>query len=192
MTTTPPVEQQLDEIKAAVAATFDQHEPAETRQARWEAAALAAGREVDRNAQRAYMAVADAEQKALARDWAQSVASTDAEIQRLRAELAPYEMLAPQQCPAGKHADWLVDSEYAHACPWCRIEELERPAVEAKRNEIRQSYTDLIAQAEQDRDWHGAFDIQCQLRKREEQWKAEGAARPAAVAAAGDTDGTNA
>ena len=49
-----------------------------------------------------------------------------AEVRRLRAELAPYEMLAPQQCPAGKHAEWLVDSEYAHACPWCRIEELER------------------------------------------------------------------
>lgn len=48
------------------------------------------------------------------------------------AELEPYEMLTPQQCPAGKHADWLVDSEYAHACPWCQIEELRaesRPAV---------------------------------------------------------------
>lgn len=60
-----------------------------------------------------------------------------AEVRRLRAELAPYEMLAPQQCQAGKHADWLVDSEYAHACPWCQIEELRaeprpgvRPAVE--------------------------------------------------------------
>jgi len=45
-----------------------------------------------------------------------------AEVRRQRADLAAYEMLAPQQCPAGKHADWLVDSEYAHACPWCQIE----------------------------------------------------------------------
>lgn len=86
MTTQPPA-QQLDEIKQAVAATFDQHEPHEQRQARWEAAALAAGREVDRNALRAYMAVADAEQKALANDWAHSVASSDAAIRRLRAQL---------------------------------------------------------------------------------------------------------
>ena len=77
----------LNDIQAAVAATFDQHEPSETRQARWEAAALAAGREVDRNALRAYMAVADAEQKALAEEWARSVASTVAEVRRLRTEL---------------------------------------------------------------------------------------------------------
>ncbi|MBH0242073.1 hypothetical protein I3W98_03675 [Streptomyces cavourensis] len=55
-----------------------------------------------------------------------------AEVDRLRAELAhrdkdlePYEALNPQQCPAGQHADWLVDSEYTHACPWCRVAELE-------------------------------------------------------------------
>lgn len=43
---------------------------------------------------------------------------------RLRAELSEYEVLNPQQCPAGKHAAWLVDSEYAHACPWCEIDRL--------------------------------------------------------------------
>ena len=73
-----------------------------------------------------------------------------------------------------------------------RVAELERPSVEAKRNEIRQSYTDLIVQVEQDRDFEGAFDVQCRLREREEQWKAEDAARPAAVAAAGNTDEANA
>lgn len=41
-----------------------------------------------------------------------------------RKELEPYEVLNPQQCPKGLHADWLVDSEYAHVCPWCRIAEL--------------------------------------------------------------------
>jgi hypothetical protein len=77
-----------DQIRSAVAATFDQFEPTETRTARWETAALAAGREVDRNALSAYMAVADAEQQALADDWAKSAAAADAEIRRLRAELA--------------------------------------------------------------------------------------------------------
>lgn len=57
----------------------------------------------------------------------------DEQIQRMRkeldtakAELDQYAVLNPQQCPAGKHADWLVDSEYAHACPWCQIEELRQ------------------------------------------------------------------
>jgi hypothetical protein len=96
MTLTPDVRQQLADIDRATAETFDQHEPAETRQARWEAAALAAGREVDRNALRAYMAVADAEQKALADQWAHSAAASDAEIRRLHAELdaAPGKALA--------------------------------------------------------------------------------------------------
>ena len=40
------------------------------------------------------------------------------------AELENYERLSPQQCPKGLHADWLVDSEYAHDCPWCRIDDL--------------------------------------------------------------------
>jgi hypothetical protein len=47
-----------------------------------------------------------------------------ADVAKLRTELAEYEPLNPQQCPAGKHADWLVDSEYAHACPWCEIDRL--------------------------------------------------------------------
>jgi hypothetical protein len=133
---TSPATQQPD--------TFDQFEPPEVRIARWEAVALAAGREVDRNALRAYMAVADAELKALADNWAQSVASSDMEIRRLRARI------------------W-----------W-----LERPMVEAKRNEVRSSYTALIAQAEQDRDYEGKFDVECRLREREEQWAAEDASAP--------------
>lgn len=47
-----------------------------------------------------------------------------AENERLKAELEPYEVLNPQQCSKGAHADWLVDSEHSHACPWCRIAEL--------------------------------------------------------------------
>ena len=47
------------------------------------------------------------------------------EIDRLRGELEPYEVMNPQQCPKGIHADWLVDSENTHACPWCQIDELK-------------------------------------------------------------------
>ncbi|MFE1205681.1 hypothetical protein ACFW5V_28755 [Streptomyces sp. NPDC058762] len=54
-----------------------------------------------------------------------------------------------------------------------RVAELERPATEAHRNEIRSSFTGLIAQASQDRDHEGAFALECQLRDREEQWKRE-------------------
>lgn len=63
-----------------------------------------------------------------------------------------------------------------------RVAELERPAVEAKRNEIRQSFTDLISAAEETKDYEGAFDVQCRLREREEQWKAEDAAAVSAAA----------
>jgi hypothetical protein len=55
---------------------------------------------------------------------------------RQRAELAAFEMLAPQQCPAGKHADWLVDSEYAHACPWCQVEGLRAELAAARGQAI--------------------------------------------------------
>jgi hypothetical protein len=125
-----------------LAAAFDQFETPEQRQHRWESAALAAGREVDRNALRAYMAVADAEQQALADSWATTVAAHDAEVRRLKA----------------------------------RIAELERPAVEAKRNEIRQSYAELAAQCREDRDHEGAFEVECRLRAREQQWAREDAA----------------
>ena len=56
-----------------------------------------------------------------------------------------------------------------------RIRELERPAVEAKRDEVRQSYAELAAQCREDRDHEGAFDVECRLREREEQWKREDA-----------------
>lgn len=66
-------------------------------------------------------------------DWLAELAREHApvrptEVEELRKELAEYEMLNPQQCPAGKHADWLVDSEHAHACPWCEIDRLKATA----------------------------------------------------------------
>ncbi|MFJ5151415.1 hypothetical protein ACIQCF_07470 [Streptomyces sp. NPDC088353] len=52
-------------------------------------------------------------------------ATAEARVTELESELAEYEPLNPQQCPKGLHADWLIDSEHTHACPWCRIAELE-------------------------------------------------------------------
>ena len=171
--TDQPTNLDLDDIAQAVASSFDQFEAPETRTARWEAAALAAGREVDRNALRAYMAVADAELDALAANWAHSVASTDAEIRRLRAELA--DQRAYEQRLREQHDSDVAELNRLRARVW----ELERPAVEAKRNEIRESYADLVAAAEETKDFEGAFDVQCRLREREEQWAREDAATPA-------------
>jgi len=59
-----------------------------------------------------------------------------------------------------------------------RLWELERPSTEAERNALRQSFVELAAQCEQDRDYEGAFEVQCRLREREEQWAREDAAVP--------------
>ena len=59
---------------------------------------------------------------------------------------------------------------------------MERPAVEAKRNEIRQSFAELAATARETGDHEGAFDVECRLREREEQWKRDDAALPSTPA----------
>lgn len=64
-----------------------------------------------------------------------------------------------------------------------RVYGLERPAVEAKRNEIRDSFAELAAAAQETRDYEGAFNIECDLREREEQWKREDAASSSGPAA---------
>lgn len=70
-----------------------------------------------------------------------------------------------------------------------RVWELERPAVEKQRNEVRDSYAQLAAQCREDRDHEGAFGVDCHLREREEQWKAEDAAnQPTAPAVRSDAD----
>ncbi|MFJ2701860.1 hypothetical protein ACIO3R_01510 [Streptomyces sp. NPDC087428] len=57
-----------------------------------------------------------------------NITPTTDRVAQLEAQLAEYEVMNPQQCPKGLHADWLVDSEHTHACPWCRIVELEATA----------------------------------------------------------------
>lgn len=63
----------------------------EERRGRWEAAARAAGREVDRNALRAYMAVADVELRAQAFAMARQVGELACEISGLRAEVEQWQ-----------------------------------------------------------------------------------------------------
>lgn len=36
----------------------------------------------------------------------------------------PLDCFTIQRCDAGEHADWAVDSENTHACPWCEVERL--------------------------------------------------------------------
>ncbi|PNG19733.1 hypothetical protein [Streptomyces cahuitamycinicus] len=87
-----------------LAGTFGPDEKPEERQARWENAAWAAGRTVDRNALAVYMVVADAEQQKLADDWAKSVAAGDEEQRRLRARVAELEA-APTTVYRAEHPD---------------------------------------------------------------------------------------
>lgn len=51
-----------------------------------------------------------------------------------------------------------------------RVRELERPAVQAHRNEIRSSYMGLANQARTERDFKAVCAIECRLQEREEQW----------------------
>jgi hypothetical protein len=86
------------------------------------------------------------EHVASTRNWSLgNLAARDllAEVERLKAELAgarkeldEYEVMTSQQCRAGKHADWLVDSEYTHACPWCRIAEVRTEALAEAKDEV--------------------------------------------------------
>lgn len=62
---------------------------------------------------------------------------------------------------------WRERAEKAEA----RVRELERPAVEVKRNEIRSSYVELISQAEQDRDHEGAALVAQLLADAEAMWR---------------------
>ena len=87
---------------------------------------------------------------------------TQTELSRAQARIAELE--------ARDTPTWRERAEKAEA----RVAELE-PDVAAKRAEIRDSYTALIAQAEQDGDYAGAYDAWRLLQDREEKWKREDA-----------------
>jgi len=86
-----------------------------------------------------------------------------AEIDRLRRENELHRMQIGELCRGTERMQ-------------ARIAELERPAIEARRNKIRSTYTELISQAEQDRDFEGASTLALQLRESEAKWAAEDAA----------------
>lgn len=91
-------------------------------------------------------------------------------VERLRAKLA--DQCAYEQRLREQHDLDVTELNRLRARVW----ELERPAVENQRNEVRDSFADLIAACRETKDYEGAFDVECRLREREEQWKAEDAA----------------
>lgn len=113
----------------------------------------------------------------LVQDESESLA---AEVGRLRSELASYkehlDFLERSTLPelrrtilhheAGKKR-WRDRAEKAEA----RVRELERPAVEKRRAEIRSSYVELISQAERDRDREGAAQVAQLLADAEAMWR---------------------
>lgn len=75
-----------------------------------------------------------------------------AEARQLKTELEPFQILTHQACPKKEHADWFVDSEHNHLCPWCRIAErdaeVERLKAERDRNQrTLQKIRDLSQEA---------------------------------------------
>lgn len=73
-------------------------------------------------------------------------AARAAEIRELRAKIEEFgwaEMLTGQTCQNGKHADWFVDSEHNHLCPFC-----DRDDARARLDEILALLTDEEARTE--------------------------------------------
>jgi hypothetical protein len=66
-------------------------------------------------------------------------------------------------------ARWRARAEAAEA----RVAEMERPAVERHRAEVRESYRQLAAQAREDGDFEGEVVVQQQLVEREAVWGRE-------------------
>lgn len=73
-----------------------------------------------------------------------------------------WESMIPETCPAGIHANWAHDSDddRPHACPWCRIAELEAELAEARQD---QEWLGYLNQAGIDNS--PAYDYACQLRR---------------------------
>ncbi|MFF6847048.1 hypothetical protein [Streptomyces antimycoticus] len=84
------------------------------------------------------------------------------ELDRLRAE---------RQETNGKLAELTMALRAAEK----RVAELERPAIEARRNAIRDSYREMAAQAREDRDHEGEQGALRRLEQREAEWVAEDA-----------------
>ncbi|MEU1787034.1 hypothetical protein ABZ553_14410 [Streptomyces sparsogenes] len=73
------------------------------------------------------------------------------------------------------HVAALAERDVALNAAERRVAELERPAVEGRRNAIRDSYQELAAQAREERDYEGEARALHALEAREAQWAAEDA-----------------
>lgn len=66
-------------------------------------------------------------------------------LQQQVAETEWANMLTPQECQNKQHANWWVDSEHHHLCPWCRIAELEGVA-DGIEERVRQAFAETDEQ----------------------------------------------
>jgi predicted nuclease with TOPRIM domain len=118
---------------------------------------------------------ADALPSALAR-----LNHAESEVERLKAENAGLNDLRIRAIDKGDQLRARVDEvERAYTFDTAelrrRVAELERPEIERKRNEIRDSYQACIKQAADDRDFYGRDHVLLQLEAREAEWAAEDA-----------------
>ncbi|MEV6133105.1 hypothetical protein AB0M05_41005 [Streptomyces violaceusniger] len=51
--------------------------------------------------------------------------------------------MTPQTCPKGVHADWAVDSEDTHTCPWCALDQA-RAESDKHRKRMATAEADLL------------------------------------------------
>jgi hypothetical protein len=56
----------------------------------------------------------------------------------------PLDCFTIQHCDAGEHADWAVDSENTHACPWCEVERLTAELAQARTEPIIARWTEGV------------------------------------------------
>lgn len=93
--------------------------------------------------------------------------SASADVPALLDEIARMRRVLREAC------DQVASLESDLGGATARVAELERPAEDKRRAEIRSTYTALISQAEQDRDFEGAAVVQQQLAEREAVWARE-------------------
>jgi hypothetical protein len=96
-----------------------------------------------------------------------SLLDVEAQAERLRARVAALK--------AERHVtnEALSDAAEALRANRDRVVELERPAVERHRREVRESYRWLAAQAREDGDFEGEAVVVQQLAEREQLWRQE-------------------
>ncbi|MET8113838.1 hypothetical protein [Streptomyces prasinus] len=124
--------------------------PDEARHQRWEAAALAAGREVDRNALRAYMAVADAEQdelRARIEDWKTAAGAGMRLTDELRVERDALAAGVPLICSDERHKTkvFALTSTLERVLAECDAIDRDRERLDKDCESFGDGYVDAVA-----------------------------------------------